>query len=195
MRIQRVRKGQQLKASTVNKLIDAAAASTINEGRGSRLFKGGSGGVSVHTPRAKERYRPPTKALPWEVSLMTIEGVIVPVVSKGRMYDGLAGIEEITPTVEDPTAAAIDGDVCCLEYTYETELWEYVIVKGEDYEAITQSEDEPPILLTSRVPLAQIELIEGSSPAKLAVKQMVRNHLVQIDACINGSITKHLVAL
>jgi hypothetical protein len=195
MKIKKVRRGQQLKASTVNHLIDASNVNTPNEGRGSNIVKGGSGGWSIQTPETRQRWEEPFQPHPWEVLLETKGGVIVPVVSKGEIYDGLASIEEITPAVADPTAPAADGDVCCLEYTYDTKAWKYVIVEGSAYEETTTIGDDPKILVTSRVPLAQIETVAGSSPTKLAVKQMVRNHLVTTTICINGLPVNHLIAL
>jgi len=99
MRIQQVKKGQQLKASTINKLIDATNINTPNEGRGSNIVKGGSGGWSLLTPEQRQRWEEPAQPLPWEESRENIEGVIIPAISKGRIYDGLNQIDEIELTL------------------------------------------------------------------------------------------------
>ena len=187
----RYKKGEALTAETVNRLLAAVQANTPRDGLGTRVIRGASGGFSIDITQPKSNARPAAASShPWKVSIITVDGVKIPSIKEGKIYDGLNSIEEITPTLTPFTEAAMEDDVICIEYTYEDSTLKNVIVTADDFTPFTDDEEDPPVLLTSRWPLAKIINTAESAEAVLGVQQMASSDVAQVSVCVDGTIIK-----
>jgi len=124
---------------------------------------------------------------PWKVSIVEDSKASI---LKGKAFDGLYSITELTAIVTTDTVAA--GDVVCLEYTYATEAIKSIVVASDDYEPFTDDGEDPPVILTSVLPIAKIVDSSGT----LKVEQMARNNFGLTSACVlDGTIIKSLTAI
>ena len=149
-----------------------------------------AGGTVFHAPsssRAQEAI-----AHPWKVTLKTDDEDKLAVIEEGLIFDGLLSVTKITPTLTDDIV--IDGDLVCLEYTYATGAIKSIIVPSADFVPYTENEDDPPVLLTVRQPIASIS--ENVETTNLEVEQIqLGNSFAVTSACVNGKILKYLTAL
>jgi len=149
-----------------------------------------AGGTVFHAPsssRAEEAI-----AHPWKVTLKTDGENKLAVIEEGLVFDGLLSVTKITPTLTDDIV--IDGDLVCLEYTYATGAIKSIIVPSADFVPYTENEEDPPVLLTVRQPIASIS--ENVETTNLEVEQIqLGNSFAVTSACVNGKILKHLTAI
>jgi hypothetical protein len=88
----------------------------------------------------------------------------------------------------------VGGDLVCLEYTYATGAIKSIIVPSADFVPYTENEEDPPVLLTVRQPIASIS--ENVETTNLEVEQIqLGNSFAVTSACVNGKILKHLTAI
>ena len=148
-----------------------------------------AGGTVFHAPsssRAEEAI-----AHPWKVTLKTDGENKLAVIEEGLIFDGLLSVTKITPTLTDDIV--IDGDLVCLEYTYATGAIKSIIVPSADFLPYTENEEDPPVLLTVRQPIASIS--ENVDTTNLEVEQIARDHFAFGAICFSGKILKYLNSL
>ena len=131
---------------------------------------------------------------PWKVTLKTDGGNKLAVIEEGLIFDGLLSITKITPTLTEDIV--IDGDLVCLEYTYATGAIRSIIVPSADpvFVPYTENEEDPPVLLTVRQPVASIA--ENTETTNLEVEQIqLGNSLAITSACVREKILKFFTAI
>jgi hypothetical protein len=125
---------------------------------------------------------------PWKGALGEGTTTAAASTTKGRIFDALYSIDEIDPTLTIQNMG--DDDLMCLEYTYETEAVKNIVVAKADYEPFTETEDEPPVLLTVVQPLYKVVLKGGA----LEIEQTARNNYALTEICKDGKILKFFLA-
>ena len=128
---------------------------------------------------------------PWKVTLKTDGENKLAVIEEGLIFDGLLSVTKITPTLTEDIV--IDGDLVCLEYTYATGAIKSIIVPSADFVPYTENEEDPPVLLTVRQPIASIS--ENVDTTNLEVEQIARDHFAFGAICFSGKILKYLNSL
>ena len=148
-----------------------------------------AGGTVFHAPSSRRSDE--ATAHPWKVTLKTDGGNKLAVIEEGLIFDGLLSITKIAPTLTEDIVT--DGDLVCLEYTYATGAIKSIIVPSADpvFIPYTENEEDPPVLLTVRQPIASIA--ENTETTNLEVEQIqLGNSLALTSACVNGKILKVL---
>ena len=132
---------------------------------------------------------------PWTVNLTVGDSGTTAKIVKGKIYDGLLSVTEITPTIEDDFSVSAD-DLICLEYTVATEAIKSIVVAEADYEPFTDDGEDPPVVETVVQPIAKIIDDNGT----LKVEQIARNNFAVVDMCYKdaddiSTPLKYLMAL
>jgi hypothetical protein len=184
----RYRVGDILTAKTVNQLLAATSANTPNEGVGTRIVRGGSGGFSVLAVPPGRKFTPSASAKkhPWKGSLSTEDETTTAGTVEGLIYDSLHSITKVTTIITDKPVVAEDW--MCLELRISTgDVYEIenIVVQEVDYEPFTESMGE---VLTTVVPLYKVVDDEGT----LKIEQVARNNYKVVSACLNGTVIKTL---
>lgn len=153
-----------------------------------------AGGTVFHAPSVRRADE--VVAHPWLVTLKTDDEDKLAVIKEGLIFDALLSVTKIKPTLTEDTV--IDGDLVCLEYKYAVgevpASIKSIIVPSADFVPYTEDEEDPPVLLTVRQPIASIS--ENEETSALEVEQIqLGNSLALTSACINGKILKVLSPL
>ena len=123
---------------------------------------------------------------PWKGTLTGGTSETTATTVKGKAFDGIYSVTELEVTIS--TETVIDGDVMCLEYTYDGATVKNIVVQEADFEPFTENDEDPPEVLTTILPIYKIVESDGT----LKVEEMSRTNLGLTSACLDGTIIKAL---